>query len=86
MSLSKELFGIEKLTITKEENTRVRGYEDGYNKCVYTIDQFELNEEELDKILCDVYPYSDMPTMKRYAKAIKENQSKIFVRKNEKTS
>lgn len=88
MSISKEIFGIDKET-TNDCSMSFRDYVDGFNDCLNVIDSFELNEEELANIISNEW-YDQLgkglnrgQACKLFAKAIKSNQSKIFVRKNE---
>lgn len=75
MSLSKELFGIKKYPNAIDQ------YEGGFNDCIEKIDQFELSEEELRKIIIsEYYPNDERATL--LAKQIKQNANKIFVRKS----
>lgn len=78
MSISKEIFGIER----KEPYTPAisgPGIDNSqFNACLDLIDQFELSEEELVKILNEEHFHI---INRMLARAIIRNQSKIFVRK-----
>lgn len=89
MGIAKEIFGLERLSLTNTENTWTDGYQEGFHRAVDTIDAFELSEEAMLKIINkasrewhedyrdrDVFSHSAM-----IAKAIKANANKIFVRR-----
>lgn len=93
MSISKEIFGLnykangyaEAKLVEEKESIAYRWPQemiDGYNQALDDVNEHELSEEELAKIM---YKHIGCVESHTIAKAIKENQSKIFVRKNEKT-
>lgn len=87
MSISKEIFGIEK----QEEyypilsgsilNPKNSNYIEGFNDALKEIDEFELSEEALVLLISEHHSGTYGEGL-RIAKAIKSNQSKLFVRKN----
>lgn len=80
MSISKEIFGIERLEKDQECPMHLN-YKDGVNHTINKIDEFEISEEELAKIITsEYYPCDERATL--LARQIKDNQSKLFVRKN----
>lgn len=96
MSISKEIFGIEKEDLN-DCPMGLRDYGHGFNDALIEVDEFEISEEELEKIvdiaLKDRLDFMDksmlniknrprIPRMGEFiAKAIKQNQHRIFVRK-----
>lgn len=88
MSISKEIFGIERKDL---KNTFEDSLVDtGFNQALDLLDEFELSEEELAKVIRDDREgHPGFPPASwdyRLAKAIKSNQSELFVRKSEKAS
>ena len=81
MSISKEIFGIERLEKDQECPMHLN-YKDGVNHTINKIDEFELSEEELAKVIMRFNIGTTDDNDKKLAKAIKSNQSKLFVRKN----
>ena len=87
MSISKEIFGIERLEKDQECPMHLN-YKDGVNHTINKIDEFEISEEELAKIISNEWYDQLGKGLNRgqacdlFAKAIKSNQSKLFVRKN----
>lgn len=91
MSISKELFGIERkkpytpaISGPGIDNTQ-------FNKCLDEIDQFELSEEEIVKIITEAdndpiihaWEKGYIPLKQKIARYIKQNAHKIFVRKTD---
>ena len=92
MTISKEIFGIERKEVTLREDVMMQAdYKDGFNDCIDLIDQFELSEEEIEEIMQFEFFSLNIKTMdshdarliKAYSKAIIQNKAKIFVRKTE---
>ncbi|RTL04631.1 hypothetical protein EKK58_09990 [Candidatus Dependentiae bacterium] len=79
MSLSKEIFGIERKILSMKSSYEFNE-PIGFNNCLDEIDQYELSEEELAYLIFDC---SDLCHQEAslLAKAIIQNKSKIFVRK-----
>lgn len=87
MSISKEIFGIEKEKL-KIGCSCCSPFIDRRDAVIDEIDKFELSEEELAKIISNEW-YDQLgkglnrgQACELFAKAIKSNQSKLFVRKN----
>lgn len=80
MSISKEIFGIDKEDLS-DCPMGLRDYGNGFNDALSAIDEFEISEEELAKII-HIYCYGTTDKQDReLSKAIKQNQHRIFVRK-----
>lgn len=73
MSISKEIFGIER---------KSKLYCGDFNKVLDEIDKFEISEEAIANAIYHV-DTSDYKNCLQIAKFIKRNQLKIFVRKHE---
>lgn len=90
MSISKEIFGIERKEITAIPNNDW-AKDVGHNQALDLLDEYELSEEALIELLVrceDAYIHNNPTELTRRSflvKYIKQNQSKLFVRKNETT-
>lgn len=83
MSISKEIFGIDKIDIDFYEGSEFQyRYEEGFNSALLLIDQYEISEEAIANAIYHV-DTSDYKNCLQIAKFIKRNQLKIFVRKHE---
>ncbi len=86
MSISKEIFGIERRETNVDDPKYL--YKNGINDTLDYIDNYELSEEEMADIIkkagleWEPFTYPTTPLEVYIAKALKSNKSKLFVRKN----
>tara|TARA_R110000868_G_scaffold111883_1_gene301753 strand:+ start:4225 stop:4479 length:255 start_codon:yes stop_codon:yes gene_type:complete len=82
MTISKEIFGITEDDATCNCLVECDGCKAGFINAIKLIDQYELSEEELAKIISEEC-YEEYPKgcYSNAARVIIQNKSKIFVRK-----